>query len=245
MNPTVETRALSVRFRAEIHRSLKQTLVHAWRTPSRTIDALRDITFSVMPGETVAIIGGNGAGKSTLLRALAGIVTPAGGEAVTRGVVAPMIELSTGFEVEFSGRENIYFNGALLGRTRKQMLEREESIIESSGLSEQIDAPLRTYSMGMIARLAFAIAVETDADILMIDEVLAVGDAQFRDGAIERIRGLVKNGATLLLVSHEIDLLSSLCGRALWLERGSLVLDGECGDVTARYLEQRSKAGNA
>lgn len=242
MDATVETRDLTVRFRAEIHRSFKQMLLRGLRAKPRYVHALRDVSFSVGRGEAVGIIGGNGAGKSTLLRTLTGIVTPHGGAAVTRGVVAPMIELSTGFEVEFTGRENIYFNGALLGRSRKQMREREGAIIDFSGLAAQIDLPLRTYSMGMIARLAFAIAVETDAGILMIDEVLAVGDAAFRERAVERIRGLVDRGATLLLVSHELDLVSSLCTRVLWLEQGVLVADGECGEVLARYDEERNRS---
>lgn len=241
MAPAIETNGLSVRFPAETRRSLKQLLLHG-RDASRPgfVDALRDVTFSIGAGETVGVIGGNGAGKSTLLRTLNGIVTPHAGSATTRGVVVPMIELSTGFETEFTGRENIDFNGALLGRTKRQMREREDAIIDFSGLASQIDLPLRTYSMGMIARLAFAIATETEADVLMIDEVLSVGDAAFRSKAISKIRALVGRGATLLLVSHELDLLTELCARVLWLDAGALVADGECHDVVSRYRAGRA-----
>jgi ABC-type polysaccharide/polyol phosphate transport system ATPase subunit len=242
MNAAVESHELTVRFRAEIHRTFKQMLARGWRETPRYVQALRGVTFSVGRGESVGIVGGNGAGKSTLLRTLTGIVTPDGGHAVTRGVVAPMIELSTGFESEFTGRENIYFNGALLGRSRSQMREREETIIEFSGIADQIDAPMRTYSLGMIARLAFSIAVETDAEILMIDEVLAVGDASFRERAVARIRHLVENGAALLLVTHELDLLRALCTRAIWLEHGAIVLDGERGEVLGRYEASRARS---
>ena len=197
--------------------------------------ALTDVSFTLEPGEAFGIIGGNGAGKSTLLRVIAGIIPPTRGEVITRGVLAPIIELGTGFDGELSGRENIYFNGSLLGRSRDFMRRCEEEIIDFSGIADFIDAPLRTYSTGMIARLAFAVATTVDAEIVLLDEVLAVGDASFREKCEERIRRFHETGATIVLVSHDLKSVRELCERAAWIDHGRVVTIGEANEVVDAY----------
>ena len=197
--------------------------------------ALRDISFDVVRGEALGIIGPNGAGKSTLLRVAAGIITPTRGETITYGSVAPLIELGTGFDEELSGIENIFFNGALLGRTRKYMSKRFDEIVEFAGLGEAIEAPLRTYSTGMVARLAFAIATTIDADVVLLDEILSVGDAAFREKCDERIRHFRESGATIVLVSHDLEETQELCARAVWLERGRIRAMGGSAEVVEAY----------
>jgi ABC-type polysaccharide/polyol phosphate transport system ATPase subunit len=189
----------------------------------------------VKEGEALGIIGGNGAGKSTLLRVIAGIIPPSEGEVITRGVLAPIIELGTGFDGELSGRENIFFNGSLLGRSRAFMRAREEEIIDFSGIAEFIDAPLRTYSTGMIARLAFAVATTVEAEIVLLDEVLAVGDAEFRVKCEQRMRYFHETGATILLVSHDLESVRESCDRALWIDHGRIVAYGDAREVADAY----------
>jgi lipopolysaccharide transport system ATP-binding protein len=205
------------------------------KTEAKPFIALNDVSFAVAEGEAFGIIGGNGAGKSTLLRVIAGIIPPTHGEVTTRGVVAPIIELGTGFDGELSGRENILFNGSLLGRSRAFMRQCEEEIIEFSGIRDFIEVPLRTYSTGMIARLAFAIATQVDAEIVLLDEVLAVGDAAFRTKCDARIRRFHETGATILLVSHDLTSVRELCTRAAWIDHGRLVACGDANDVADAY----------
>jgi ABC-type polysaccharide/polyol phosphate transport system ATPase subunit len=231
----IEYHDISVRYPKQRIPSLKEWVVRARAARPPASDALRDVTLSIEEGQAFGIIGGNGAGKSTLLRVAAGIIPPTRGEAITRGRLAPIIELGTGFEAELSGRENVLFNGALLGRSRRYMKSVEEEIIEFSGISASIDAPLRTYSTGMIARLAFAVATTIEADIILLDEVLAVGDAEFRERCEQRIRGFHARGATLLLVSHDLGAIQDLCTAAAWLDRGKLRMTGNAKDVVAAY----------
>ncbi|MGZ5444157.1 MAG: ABC transporter ATP-binding protein [Thermoanaerobaculia bacterium] len=231
----VELRNVGVRYPAQRIPTLKEWVVRSRAARPAPVDALRDITLSVEAGEAFGIIGSNGAGKSTLLRVVGGIIPPSRGEVVTRGALAPIIELGTGFDGELSGRENVFFNGSLLGRSRAFMKRCEDEIIDFSGLAPHIDAPLRTYSTGMVARLAFAIATTIDAEIVLLDEVLAVGDAAFRKKCAERIRGFHSNGATIVLVSHELKSVRDLCSRAAWLEKGELRAIGPAEDVIAAY----------
>jgi len=179
----------------------------------------------------------NGAGKSTLLRVAAGIIVPSEGVAVRRGTVAPVMELGTGFEAELSGRENIFFNGALLGFSRPYMRARLDDIVAFSGIEPFIDAPLRTYSTGMVARLAFAVATAVEAETVLLDEILAVGDAAFRQQCVARIERFVRTGATVVVVSHDLEPLETLCSRALWVGEGRIVADGAAADVIARYRQ--------
>lgn len=231
----VELRNVGIRYPAQRIPTLKEWIVRSRAARPAAVDALRDITLSVEAGEAFGIIGSNGAGKSTLLRVVAGIIPPSRGEVVTRGTLAPIIELGTGFDGELSGRENVFFNGSLLGRSRAFMKRCEDQIIDFSGLAPHIDAPLRTYSTGMVARLAFAIATTIDAEIVLLDEVLAVGDAAFREKCAERIRGFHSSGATIVLVSHDLKSVRDLCSRAAWLENGELRAIGPAEEVIAAY----------
>jgi ABC-type polysaccharide/polyol phosphate transport system ATPase subunit len=240
----IELQGVSVRYRRERIRSLKELVVRAAsRREVPYFYSLRGVTLSVAHGESVGIIGANGAGKSTLLRVAAGIVTPTEGVAIGRGNIVPLMELGTGFESELSGRENIQFNGALLGRSRAWMRSQLDVIIAFSGLEPFIDAPLRTYSTGMVARLAFSIATAVDAETILIDEILAVGDTAFRARCEERIRSFVRDGRTIVLVSHETEEIVKLCKRTIWLSKGEIVDDGPSAEVVERYERQRGTPG--
>ncbi|MBK5260158.1 MAG: ABC transporter ATP-binding protein [Thermoanaerobaculia bacterium] len=236
----IEMQGIGVRYRSEKIRSLKELVVRGLaRRKAPYFWSLRDVTLSIASGESVGIIGANGAGKSTLLRVAAGIVCPSEGVAISRGSIVPLMELGTGFEAELSGRENIFFNGALLGRSRAQMRSQLDAIIAFSGLEQFIDAPLRTYSTGMVARLAFSIATAVDAETILLDEILAVGDAAFRQRCDERIHSFVREGRTVVLVSHELETLVRLCRRTVWLSHGAVVADGASEQVVADYQRQR------
>ncbi|HVR37509.1 MAG TPA: ABC transporter ATP-binding protein [Thermoanaerobaculia bacterium] len=240
----VDFHSISVTYPSQRIPSLKEWLLRGGRARGEDIHALRDVTFSVTAGDSFGIIGGNGAGKSTLVRVAAGIIPPSGGEATTRGVVAPIIELGTGFEGELSGRENIFFNGALLGRSRAFMKRVIDEIIDFADIgAEFIDAPLRTYSTGMVARIAFAIATTIEADIVLLDEVLAVGDVRFRERCYERIRQFHASGATIVLVSHDMHAVEDLCSRAAWLDHGRLRATGTSHDVIDAYTRATQKRG--
>jgi len=235
----VEFRGVSVRHPV-IHRRIptfKEWLIHGGRSESvdHWFDALHDISFEVKSGETVGIIGGNGAGKSTLLRVAAGIIVPSSGEAIVRGTLAPLIELGTGFDAELSGRENIFFNGALLGRTRGQVKQQMDEIIDFAGVDDFIDAPLRTYSTGMVARLAFAIATTIDPDVLLLDEILSVGDGAFRHKCAERILSFRERGTTIMLVSHDLENIEQFCANTAWIDRGRLRQHGPTAEVVEAY----------
>jgi homopolymeric O-antigen transport system ATP-binding protein len=236
----IELQNVSVRYRETKVRSLKEMVIRSLTAHPRSgwFYALRDVSLTIHHGEAVAIIGPNGAGKSTLLRVAAGIIPPSAGVAISRGPVAPVLELGTGFESELSGRENIFFNGALLGCSRDYMRKRVDDIIDFSGIEAFIDAPIRTYSTGMVARLAFAVATAIDAETILLDEILAVGDASFRTRCNERIARFVRNGATVIVVSHELEPLESLCSRAIWVAGGSVVADGAVVDVISRYRDR-------
>jgi ABC-2 type transport system ATP-binding protein len=238
----LELEGVSVRYRERRIRSLKEAAIRRLTRDARPgfFHALRDVNLAVARGEAVGVVGPNGAGKSTLLRVAAGIITPSSGVAVSRGSVAPVLELGTGFEAELSGRENIFFNGALLGCSRAYMRRRVDDVIAFSGLEPFIDAPLRTYSTGMVARLAFAVATSVDAETVLLDEIFAVGDAAFRAQCYARIAQFVRGGATVVVVSHELEPLESLCTRVLRIEQGAIVADGAAADVIAHY---RRRAG--
>lgn len=233
----IEFREVSVGYPTHKIPTLKEWVVRGvtGRRPDEFSWALRDVSFEVKCGDTLGIIGRNGAGKSTLLRVAAGIIVPTSGEASTRGSVAPLIELGTGFDGELSGIENIFFNGALLGRSKQYMTRRLDEIVDFAGLGASIDAPLRTYSTGMVARLAFAIATTIDADIVLLDEILSVGDAAFRERCDERIRGFRDSGSTILLVSHDLEAVHNLCSRAVWVAEGTLRAAGRVDEVIGAY----------
>lgn len=199
--------------------------------------ALRNISFDVKKGERVGILGLNGAGKSTLMKVIAGVFRPTEGTVQKEGVLAPMIELGAGFDMQYTGKENIYLYGAVLGYSRKFMDEKIDEIIEFTELKNFIDVPLKNYSSGMKARLGFAIATIVKPDILILDEVLSVGDAKFRKKSEKKLLDMMDTGTTVLFVSHNIEQVKRICNKALILEHGSLVTYGDMEEVVARYEE--------
>lgn len=197
--------------------------------------ALRGVTFEVHAGEVLGVIGPNGAGKSTLMKLLARVLPPTDGRVIIRGSVAPMIELGAGFNAELTAHENIILNGTLLGRTPAEMRQRAGAIAEWAGLTDFLDVPIRNYSTGMLARLGFAVATDSKPDILVVDEVLSVGDASFQRKSRERIEGLIGEGAAVVLVSHALDTVAEVTDRTLWLDHGNTVALGETSTVLAEY----------
>jgi len=197
--------------------------------------ALKNVSFHISPGENVAVVGANGAGKSTLLSLVCGLGAPEKGTVEVNGNIAAMLELGSGFHYDLTGLENIYLNASLLGFSRARTNQLLDSILEFSGIGEFINEPLRTYSSGMILRLAFSISVNLDPEILIIDEVLAVGDQAFQEKCVEKILEFRQSRKTLLCVSHSAAILLQLCDRALWLDHGELMMDGKAADVLQAY----------
>ena len=197
--------------------------------------ALRDVSFRVDRGESVAVIGSNGAGKSTLLGLVAGLSSPSEGTVTVGGRVAALLELGAGFHPDLTGEENIWLNASLMGLTRKRTGELFEEIVNFSGVDDFIEEPLRTYSSGMMVRLAFSVAVHCDPEILLIDEVLVVGDQAFQAKCFDKIYNLRTEGKTLLCVSHSISIVLALCDRAIWLDHGELIMEGMPADVLDAY----------
>jgi lipopolysaccharide transport system ATP-binding protein len=203
--------------------------------------ALRDLSFEVRRGETLGIIGRNGAGKSTLLKLLSRITQPTTGRLVLRGRVASLLEVGTGFHPELTGRENIYLNGAILGMTRAEIRKRFDEIVAFADVDAFLDTPVKRYSSGMSVRLAFAVAAHLEPEILIIDEVLAVGDAQFQKRCLGRIENVVNEGRTVILVSHQMDIVSRLASNVMLLDQGHLVTSGATGEVISRYLSDAER----
>lgn len=199
--------------------------------------ALKDISFTVEQGEVVGLIGKNGAGKSTALKVISGILGPTAGRVTVRGSVVPMLELGSGFDFELSGRENIFLNGAILGYGRAFLKAKYPEILAFSELGEFIEQPIRTYSSGMLMRLAFSIATVVEPEILIVDEILGVGDAGFQIKSRQRMMELLGGGTTVLLVSHDIKQIEELCTRAIWLDHGLVKMMGDAKTVCARYQE--------
>ena len=215
---------------------LKQMLCRGRRRYYREFWALQDVSFDLTPGQTLGVIGRNGSGKSTLLQMLCGTLSPTCGEVRIKGRTAALLELGSGFNPEFTGRENVFMNAALLGLTPEEVTARFQDIVDFADIGEHIDQPVKTYSSGMYVRLAFAIIAHVDADILVIDEALAVGDAFFTQKCMRFLRQFQKKG-TLLFVSHDTHSVIGLCTRAIWLEKGTVVADGTPKEVCERYLE--------
>ena len=197
--------------------------------------ALKNVSFEVKRGEAVALIGKNGSGKSTMLKILAGVLYPTQGTVTVNGSIAPMIELGAGFDMELTARENIYMNGAILGHNRAFMDQHFEEIVEFAELQKFLDVPLKNFSSGMIARLGFSIATIIKADILIVDEVLAVGDFRFREKCYRKIDELLEGGTTLLFVSHSAEQVRKLCPKAIWLDHGELMAFGDTEEVYGMY----------
>jgi lipopolysaccharide transport system ATP-binding protein len=207
--------------------------------------ALRDVSFSVREGEVLGLIGRNGAGKSTLLKVLTRITTPTAGHAVIRGRVGSLLEVGTGFNPELTGRENVFLNGAILGMKRREIQRKLPDIVEFSGIDKFIDTPVKRYSSGMHVRLAFSVAAHLEPEILLVDEVLAVGDAEFQQRCLGRMEAFSGTGRTVLFVSHNMQTINQLCDRVMWIDGGSIMDDGAPSQVVTNYLHSTSYASGA
>lgn len=239
----IEVRNMSKYFKVEYDKAntLKDKLLHWNRHNVERQQVLNNINLNIRKGETVALIGTNGSGKSTLLKLMTKIIFPNTGSITTNGKLTSLLELGAGFHQDFTGRENIYFNASIFGLTRKDIEARIDDIIEFSELGTFIDNPVRTYSSGMYMRLAFSVAINVDADILLIDEILAVGDQHFQDKCYRKLEELKNSGKTIVIVTHSLDVVKKLCHRAIWIYKGEVRLDGDPVYVIDEYLDQVAK----
>jgi ABC-2 type transport system ATP-binding protein len=235
----IGVQGVSKRFRLhqERYTSLKERIIHFGRGQSEDFWALRDIDLEVAEGETVGLLGHNGSGKSTLLKCIAGILRPTTGEIITRGRLAALLELGAGFQAELTGRENIFLNGAILGMSKREVARRFDAIVDFAELEQFIDTQVRFYSSGMYVRLGFAVAVNVEPDLLLIDEVLAVGDEAFQRKCIDRVRQFQREGRTIVFVTHAADQVRQICDRAVVLDHGQMVAVGEPGEVIRTFRE--------
>jgi|YNPBryunderm2012_1023409.scaffolds.fasta_scaffold00143_26 ABC-type polysaccharide/polyol phosphate transport system ATPase subunit len=237
MPPVIEFRQVSkLYYRHHTRRFFHRYLMEKWgRAPKEPFYALRDVSFEVEEGDSLAVVGPNGAGKSTLLSLIAGLSFPDEGQVEVRGKVAGLLELGSGFHPDLTGRENLVVYASLLGLSRSELRERFDEIVEFSGIGDFLDEPLRTYSAGMILRLAFSVAIHVEAGVMLFDEILAVGDQSFQASCFEKIVELRRKGCTIVCVSHSADVLKRLCARAIWLEGGRVVRDGPVAEVVEAY----------
>ena len=221
--------------------TIKEKLLFLFsRNKKQKREVLKGLSLKIKKGEVVALIGTNGSGKSTLLKLLTKIIYPNKGKIETNGKLTSLLELGAGFHPDFSGRENIYFNASIFGLTKKEIDSRLEDIIEFSELKDFIDSPVRTYSSGMYMRLAFSVAINVDADILLIDEILSVGDEHFQNKCFEKMLELKKQGKTMVFVTHSMGTVKSLCDRAIWLKDGLIRMDGNTEEVVDEYIKENS-----
>ncbi|MFZ0172349.1 MAG: ABC transporter ATP-binding protein [Acidimicrobiales bacterium] len=247
MNAAIEVQHVSKRFRLykEKYTSLKERLVHAGHLPFEEFWALKDINVAVNPGETLGILGRNGSGKSTLLKCIAGILQPTSGQILLRGQLAAMLELGAGFQPEMSGRDNIFLNASLLGLSRKQIERSFDEIVAFAELEQFIDNQVRFYSSGMYVRLGFAVAVNVNPDILLVDEVLAVGDERFQAKCMERIHQFQEEGRTIVVVSHAADMMRSMCSHVAVLDAGEMISYGPPGEAIRAFRDRLIETGEA
>lgn len=239
-NNTIEICNMSKDFKFEYDKpsTLKERLVFWKKRDKEYHHVLKNINLNIKKGDTVALIGTNGSGKSTLLKLMTKILYPTKGTIVTHGKLTSLLELGAGFHQDFTGRENIYFNASIFGLTKEEIDRRVDEIIRFSELEEFIDTPVRTYSSGMYMRLAFSVAINVDADILLIDEILAVGDQHFQDKCFDKLYDLKDSETTIVIVSHSLDTIKDLCNRAIWIYDGEVKMDGESEEVIDAYLDQ-------
>jgi ABC-type polysaccharide/polyol phosphate transport system ATPase subunit len=237
--PAIAIEGVSKRFRMyrERNQSLKAAVMRGRRASFEEFWALKDISFEIPQGSTFGLIGENGSGKSTLLKCIARIIEPNGGKIVTTGSLAALLELGSGFHPELSGRENVYLNASILGMSKSQIVDRFDAIVDFSGIREFIDQPVKNYSSGMYVRLGFSVAINVDPDILLVDEVLAVGDANFQDKCMEKFADFRHSGKTVVIVSHAMGSLRNLCDEAAWLKHGELVEVGATNQIVETYIE--------
>jgi ABC-2 type transport system ATP-binding protein len=237
--PAVAIEGVSKRFRMyrERNQSLKAAIMRGRRASYEEFWALKDVSFEIPKGSTFGLIGENGSGKSTLLKCIARIIEPNAGKIVTTGSLAALLELGSGFHPELSGRENVYLNASILGMSKSQIVDRFDAIVDFSGIGEFIDQPVKNYSSGMYVRLGFSVAINVDPDILLVDEVLAVGDANFQDKCMEKFADFRHSGKTVVIVSHAMGSLRNMCDEAAWLKHGELVEVGATNSIIETYIE--------
>ena len=235
----IEVRNLykSFKLNSDKPRTIKEKLLFSNRNKVERIEILKNINLDIEKGETIALIGTNGSGKSTLLKLMTKIIYPTKGSIKTRGKLTSLLELGAGFHPDFTGRENIYFNASIFGLTKQEIESRIDEIIEFSELGEFIDNPVRTYSSGMYMRLAFSVAINVDAEILLIDEILAVGDQHFQEKCFEKLHQLKESDKTIVIVTHSLDQVQNLCNRAIWIKDGQVQMDDVPKKVIKEYLK--------
>ena len=244
MSNIIEARDVSMRFIMERDKTdtIKEYILKMVQRNLKFSEfyARKGVSFGIQKGESVALIGANGSGKSTMLKIIAGVMRPTRGSVSVEGTIAPLIELGAGFDGDLTARENVFLNGALLGHDRREMEHNFQQIVEVSELGNFIDVPVRSYSSGMVARLGFAIATQVEADILVVDEILSVGDYSFQQKCHRRMEEMLAQGSTLLFVSHDAEQVKRLCKRAIWLDHGNIVQDGPSGPVCDAYLASQA-----
>lgn len=235
---------VSMKFNLEIEKdnSFKMTFIRLFskkkRVKSSDFWALKDVSFDVEAGDVVGLIGSNGAGKSTLLKIVSGVMKPTKGNIYVDGVISPMIELGAGFDGDLTARENIYLNGAILGYTKEFLDSKFDEIVEFSELRDFLDVPVKNFSSGMVAKLAFSISTIVDPEILIVDEILSVGDIKFQEKSKNKMLSMIKGGTTVLYVSHSLESIKELCNKAIWLEHGKIVMIGNASEVCDKYYEK-------
>lgn len=240
----VDNVSVIYRIAKERRTSLQQYIINflkGKRLNYESFHALKNISFEVKKGESIGIIGHNGAGKSTMLKVIAGVLKPVSGKVTVNGRIAPLIELGAGFDPELTGKENIYLNASILGFSKKEIDKKFQRIVDFSELETFIHSPLKSYSSGMISRLGFSIATEVEPDVLIVDEVLSVGDEHFRKKCDKRIMDFKSGGVTILLVSHNMEDIKRLCNKVLWLDHGIQKMWGDPESVTEEYLKEMGK----
>ncbi len=244
----IELENISMRFNLGIEKdfSIKQAFVNFFSFKKRKKDkknetfwALNDVSLKVKKGEVVGLIGSNGAGKSTLLKVVSGVMKPTKGKVTVNGDISPMIELGAGFDMNLTARENIYLNGAILGYSKKFLIEKFDEIVEFSELREFLDVPIKNFSSGMIAKLAFSIATIVNPQILIVDEILSVGDIKFQEKSKNKMMEMITGGTTVLYVSHSIDSIKSLCTKVVWLEHGKIIKMGDPKEICDEYIKKQ------
>lgn len=251
MENMIEVQNVSMRFNLGIEKnnSLKQMAVDVFNKKAREerkirkkqneFWALNDVNFTVKRGEVVGFVGSNGAGKSTLLKVVAGVMKPTKGQVLSGGNICPMIELGAGFDLDLNARENIYLNGAVMGYSKEFLEGKFQEIVDFSELHDFLEVPVKNFSSGMIARLAFSVATQVDPEILIVDEILSVGDLNFQQKSEAKMRSMISGGTTVLYVSHSLQSIKSLCDKVVWLEHGKVIMTGETEEVCDAYYKSQ------